>query len=173
VGVVHDQQTRVLPHIEQTFCNGVTHQLFNRIMHRTGAELWVKPLSHEERQHRFVEFQIVLTRFQEFDFFHQKLLCNFQLMLVAQPMEHRFLINSREDYQGHPRTSCCSYTRPSNLSFMLRPVISAVVAAQDRTKNKTRMKLIKQIKPLGSKIRLRLPSRLMVAAALVLNTLTA
>jgi len=57
---------------------------------------------------------------------------------------------------------------------MLRPVISAVVAARrKKNKNTTRMKLIKQIKPLGQQIRSRLPSLLMVAAILVLNTLPA
>ena len=35
------------------------------------------------------------------------------------------------------------------------------------------MKLIKKIKPLGPKIRSRLPSLLMVAAVLILNTLSA
>ena len=40
-------------------------------------------------------------------------------------------------------------------------------------KNKNRMKLIKQIKPLGQKIRPRLSSLLVTAAILVLNTLPA
>jgi len=57
---------------------------------------------------------------------------------------------------------------------MLRPVISAVVAARrKKNKNTTRMKLIKQIKPLGQKIRSRLSSLLVVAAILALNTLPA
>jgi hypothetical protein len=51
---------------------------------------------------------------------------------------------------------------------------SAVVAVQrKKNKNNTRMKLIKQIKPLGQKIRSRLPSLLVAAAILALNTLPA
>jgi hypothetical protein len=77
-------------------------------------------------------------------------------------------------YQGHPRTLCRCYTRHPVLSFMLRPVISAVAAARrKKNKNTTRMKLIKQIKPLGQKIRSRLSSLLVVAAILALNTLPA
>ncbi len=56
---------------------------------------------------------------------------------------------------------------------MLRPVISAVVAAQRQNKNTTRMKLIKHIKPIGQKIRSRLPSLLLVAAILAMNTISA
>jgi len=57
---------------------------------------------------------------------------------------------------------------------MLRPVISAVVAAQrQKNKNTTRMKLIKQIKPIGQKIRSRLPSLLLAAAVLALNSTSA
>ncbi len=57
---------------------------------------------------------------------------------------------------------------------MLRPVISAVVAAQrQKNKNTTRIKLIKHIKPLGQKIRSRLPSLLLAAAVLALNSTSA
>jgi hypothetical protein len=57
---------------------------------------------------------------------------------------------------------------------MLRPVISAVVAAQrQKNKNTNRMKLIKHIKPLGQKIRSRLPSLLLAAAVLALNSTSA
>ena len=69
---------------------------------------------------------------------------------------------------------CPSYTRLSALCFMLRPVISAVVAAQQqKNKHTTRMKLIKHIKPLGQKIRSRLPSLLLAAAVLALNSTSA
>jgi hypothetical protein len=57
---------------------------------------------------------------------------------------------------------------------MLRPVISAVVAAQQQKNiNTTRMKLIKHIKPLGQKLRSRLPSLLLAAAVLALNSTSA
>ena len=56
VCVVHGQQTAALAHIEQTFCNGVPHQLFYGIAHRASAQLRMKSLSHEERQHGLVEF---------------------------------------------------------------------------------------------------------------------
>ena len=66
----------------------------------------MKSLPHKKRQRSFVEFDPVPARGEKVDFAGQELLCNLQLVFVAQAMEHELLIHAREDLraQGLLRT---------------------------------------------------------------------
>jgi len=78
--------------VKQTIRDRVADQLLNRVAHRTSPELWVKSFSHEEWQHRFVQFQLVALRREELDFTQQKLLGDFQLVFVTQTVKNQFLV---------------------------------------------------------------------------------
>lgn len=68
---------------------------------------------------------------------------------------------------------CHSYTRHASRSSMLQPVISAKVAALTTNNESNRMKIIKHLRPSLLKFRTRLPSVLLIAAILVLNSASA
>jgi len=91
---------------EQAFRHRVADELLHGIAHRACAEFRVETLSDEKRQRGLVEFDPVTACGEEFDFAGQELLCNPQLVFLAQAMEHEFLIHTREDLraQGLLRT---------------------------------------------------------------------
>ena len=67
---------------EQVLGQRIADLLFNGVAHRARAELWMKSLSHKERQNGFVQFQCVTARSQKFNFPRQKLFGNLQLCLL-------------------------------------------------------------------------------------------
>jgi hypothetical protein len=75
----------------------------------------VKAFSHEEGQHGFFQFQLVTLRRKEFDFAGQKLLRNFQLVLIAQSVKHDLLVYAGE-YFGSQRLLGASENMPIQMS---------------------------------------------------------
>jgi len=91
------------PYDQQTLAHRVADQYFNRIAHWASAELRMESLAHEKRQNRRIEFQSVTARGEEFDFARLKLFSDLKLVFVAQAMEYKFLVHSREDCSSTDR----------------------------------------------------------------------
>ena len=67
----------------------------------------MESLPHKERQRRLVEFQLVTTRREEFDFAGQEFFCDLQLVFVAQPVEHKLLIDARKNLWAQSLLCAC------------------------------------------------------------------
>jgi len=98
--IVHHERATSRARIQQTFADRITHQLFHRIAHGPCAEFRMKAFAHEKRQNRFVQFERVAACLEKLNFPREKFLGNLQLMLVAQAMEHEFLVHARENFRA-------------------------------------------------------------------------
>ena len=68
----------------------------------------MKALSHEKRQHSFVQFEFVSLCRNKFDPAKQELLRDFQLKFVTEPMKDELFVDAGENLRS---STCWSHSR--------------------------------------------------------------
>lgn len=96
--LVHSEASVGSPAVQQTISHSVTHLLFDGVPHRPGTQLWMEPLSDEEREDGRIQSKPMAAFCEEGHLSGQKFFGDLQLVFVRETVEDQLLSDPRKDF---------------------------------------------------------------------------